>query len=391
MSWWEEIRQRLSRKSNIGSNKMNIMYLIPRITTQGAGTEKQLIALLNGIGKSKNNITLTLFQETDFEIEKVINGIRIIKLDIRKIFSIRSIYKLYAILNELKIEILHTFFIDGNILGILAALFYKETKILTSRRDIGYWYTGLYRLLFRFLNRFTDLVVANSDVVKLITIAAEKCSPNKIAVIPNIIDFNAIESFKNLPPSIDYLDFIAQFDHIVGIVANLRPVKRIDVFLQAAASVVKKHPDTCFVIIGAGYQLDELSNLANHLKLQDQVYFLGRQQPVIPYVKTFDVAVNSSDSEGLSNAVIEYMACGVPTIATAVGGNLELVDDGSSGYLFSPGDALQLAERLNILIEDKQKRIDLGKRGREFVVAKFDSDKIIHNYIGLYQKLRALN
>src|SRR5262249_7083087 len=113
----------------------------------------------------------------------------------------------------------------------------------------------------------------------------------------------------------------------VGIVANLRPVKDLDVFVRAAAEVARLHPAATFAIAGEGEERALLEDRIEQLGLQGRCNLLGRIADTPSFLECLDVAVLCSRSEGMSNAVMEYMAAGRPIVATSVGANSELIDD----------------------------------------------------------------
>src|SRR5690606_8078409 len=117
---------------------------------------------------------------------------------------------------------------------------------------------------------------------------------------------------------------------VVGMVSMLRPEKRVELFIEAARRLVERRPELRFEIAGDGPERPRLEALANRYNLQNQVVFRGVVDRVTEFLDTIDVGVLCSDTEGLSNAIVEYMAAGLPIVATAVGGNLELLKDQSS-------------------------------------------------------------
>lgn len=158
----------------------------------------------------------------------------------------------------------------------------------------------------------------------------------------------------------------------MAIVANLnRRVKRVDLFINAAFLLHKKFPAVRFWIIGDGPLRKELQELALSLGLADNVMFLGSRSDVPRIMREVMVGVNCSDSEGMSNAIMEYMACGIPVVATDVGGNRELVEDGVTGLLIPKNDPSGLASALASLLRDPCKASKLGSDGHLFMTEKF--------------------
>src|SRR5262249_9130700 len=161
---------------------------------------------------------------------------------------------------------------------------------------------------------------------------------------------------------------------VVGIVANLKPIKRIDVLIRAFAVAFKYDPAVRLIVVGKDSPShggrstrEELESLAHLLGIHNQIIFTGGVDDPAPYVDRFTVAVLCSESEGFSNALIEYMQAGRPIVCTDTGGNPELVQDGTNGFLVPVGDVDTLADRLVKLLSDRAFARRLGEAEREDV------------------------
>ena len=182
---------------------------------------------------------------------------------------------------------------------------------------------------------------------------------------------------------------------IVGIVANLKPIKRIDVLIQAVA--VASPALSCFTFDrrrkGRSFRergrsmREELEDFASRLGIRDQVIFTGGVDDPAPYVNRFTVAVLCSESEGFSNALIEYMQAGRPIICTDTGGNPELVQDGINGFLVPVGDVDTLADRLVKLLFDSALARRLGESARETVLSKYSHTRMIAEQMACYDEV----
>jgi glycosyltransferase involved in cell wall biosynthesis len=182
---------------------------------------------------------------------------------------------------------------------------------------------------------------------------------------------------------------IEQEDSIVGIVANYnRKIKRLDIFIEASAEISKRREDVKFLIIGGGRKNEkELRELARIRGIADRLIFGGIKENPIPYVKSFDIGVLTSDSEGLSNTIMEYMAAGIPCVATDVGGNRELVEHGVSGILVPPGNPLVLAEAICSLLQDPERSRRMAMEAKRIVSEKYSWDVIIKKTEDYYLSL----
>jgi glycosyltransferase involved in cell wall biosynthesis len=229
-------------------------------------------------------------------------------------------------LKKNSVQIVHTFFLDSALFGVISAKLAGIETIITSRRDLGFLYNKRLLRLLKFINLFTDRFVVNSISVKNELIKKEKVNSKLIDIIYNGIDLDRID--QATPADISKEFRLINYSNsviIVGIVGNFnRKVKRIDLFIQAAAEVHKKYKNVYFMIVGGGNNEQELKNLANDLGVSDRIVFTGFKSYAVPYMKHFTIGVNTSDSEGFSNTILEYMA--VASLVVANNGNGSVQD-----------------------------------------------------------------
>src|SRR5262249_20904979 len=138
----------------------------------------------------------------------------------------------------------------------------------------------------------------------------------------------------------------------IGVVSNLDPVKGVEDFVRAAAIVRAAHPSSLFEVAGDGPLREPLERLIAELGMMAHFRLHGRIGKIESFLERLDIAVLPSRSEGMSNALLEYMAAGKPIVATAVGANPELIRDGVDGVLVPPGDPQALAQGMRRLLED---------------------------------------
>jgi glycosyltransferase involved in cell wall biosynthesis len=174
----------------------------------------------------------------------------------------------------------------------------------------------------------------------------------------------------------------------VTVVANLRhDVKNIPLVLRAAKRIVVGYDRAHFVIAGEGELEPELRSLASALEITDRVHFVGRCDDVPTLLALSYAGVLSSTAEGFSNSILEYMAAGLPVIATNVGGAAEAVVDGVSGFLIESDDDEDLARRLSDILENEEKASVMGLAGRNIALEKFSADEQFRKTVRLYDSL----
>jgi glycosyltransferase involved in cell wall biosynthesis len=173
----------------------------------------------------------------------------------------------------------------------------------------------------------------------------------------------------------------------VGAVANLRPVKGLGVFVRAAARLRDEHPRAAFEVAGEGELRGALEQQVRAEGLAGRFRLRGCVADVSGFLADLDVAVLCSHAEGMSNALLEYMAAGRPVVATAVGAAPELIEDGVHGLLVPPGDAVRLAEAIGRLLADRSLARRLGESARRRALERFSREAMVRRFEDFYQGL----
>jgi glycosyltransferase involved in cell wall biosynthesis len=239
------------------------------------------------------------------------------------------------------------------------------------------------------LHNLSGHVLVNSESVRGTVSEKEGIPREDVHVIPNGLDPGIFECDDD-PAQIKAEIGIESNESVVGIVANLnREVKRVDLFVEAVPTVLQAHPKTRFVIVGKGHLRESLEQRCRDLGVADRVIFTGGRDDVHRLVYAFDVGVNSSDSEGFSNAVIEYMFAGIPVVASEVGGNAELVTGETDGLLFPCGDHRSLAHCINRLLADPDKMSLFGDKARRTALDQFTAERMVKRHMDYYDDLLA--
>jgi glycosyltransferase involved in cell wall biosynthesis len=177
---------------------------------------------------------------------------------------------------------------------------------------------------------------------------------------------------------------------LIGHVANLTYLKDYPAFLMALAIVFAVDKEAVAVIAGDGDRRQQYQALAEDLKISDRTIFLGHRHDVLEVIKHFDVCVLTSHpeySEGLSNSIAEYMGMAKPTIATATGGNIELVNEGVTGFLTPPGEPGPLAGRILALLGNSDQRRAMGLNARKFFEENLTLEKMVAETEKVYENL----
>jgi glycosyltransferase involved in cell wall biosynthesis len=228
----------------------------------------------------------------------------------------------------------------------------------------------------RFLIAHSDQVTAVSEAAQRHAALGLHVDAHRITLIANGVD---TERFRRAPASSH--DQPSQRVVCVGrLIFNKGP----QYLLAAAPSVLARHPATQFVFVGDGPMMGELRSTATEMGIRGSMQFTGSTDDVPGVLRDADILVRPSLSEGLPLTVLEAMSCGLPVVASAVGGTPEIVRDGVTGFLVPPGDSDVLAERINDLLGDPSLRKRMGDAARSFVERSYDWDQVAEEYVETY-------
>jgi glycosyltransferase involved in cell wall biosynthesis len=287
------------------------------------------------------------------------------------------------------IHIVHTFFETADLWGGMVAKLSGGVRLVSSRRDMGILRRPKHALAYRALRPMFDLVLTVSEQVRTFCLEADGLPPRKVQTLYNGIELDRIAAARGT----DELRKVLQLEnasHVVATVGHVRKIKGVDVYVRAAARVCKDFPRALFLVIGDASEpqyFRELQELAGSQGVGDNVRFLGPSEAVFSILKLCDVFCLPSRSEGFSNALIEAMACGLPSVATRAGGNAEALEDGRSGFLVESEDVAAMAERLQTLLRDPKLARQMGMAAQEAVAERFSARAMIEQLSGIYEGL----
>lgn len=237
--------------------------------------------------------------------------------------------------------------------------------------------------LHLFALRRADCIVAQSMDSKEI-LSALGIDSAKIVHIPNGVDTAFFKPHLGSKTTLRARLGLTENGKIICCVNRLRPLKRVDVIINAFHRVVTKYPGSELVVVGDGSLWDELHQLAESLGVKNQVRFTGFVQKPLEYLQASDVFVIASDVENRSNALLEAMACGLPVVATEVGGNEECIQHLVNGVLVPPGAPSEMAQAILVICQDEILAARLGANARQSVLKHYTVERMVDQYLQLY-------
>ena len=228
-------------------------------------------------------------------------------------------------------------------------------------------------------NLLTQLIRIPKNRVKVISNAVDTVF---FSPCPSAEQKNSLRISLNLPRQ----------GLLIGCVAALRPVKNHDGLIKAFTKAIHEknslsNKDVYLVLVGEGHLESKLKRLSQTLGIERQVIFLGRRNDIHKVFQTFDVFILNSRTEGMSYAILEAMACGLPVIATDVGANSELIIHDMEGYLVPQGDTETMARYITLLINNRSYLRAMGNNARYKIIKSYSFKKMISSYKILYKEV----
>ena len=338
---------------NVGALSMKpltVMFLIDLFAKMG-GAERNLCLLARGLRERGHKVIICCLKGGELSEKMRSEGFYVENLSVIRIYDfrgLRALFKLAKIARRERVSAIVSYHESSDYLGLLVAAL-ARVPIISSRRDMGFSLKPRHIWLYRLINGFFDLIVAVSAAAREQIVKTQGVEPSDLLVINNGVDLSPnSDQPTEVTPDIEVEDSCVN----ICCLANIRPIKAQKDLVEAAGLVASKFPSARFFLVG-NHDIDkkyyaDLQRRVTELELEKAIKFTGELSPsqVAPLLASMDISVLSSLSEGMSNALLESMALEKPIVATAVGGNPELVEHGGNGYLVPPGDPGSMAEAL---------------------------------------------
>jgi glycosyltransferase involved in cell wall biosynthesis len=368
----------------VTGERTRIGYVIGQLTHGGA--ERQLYELVRGIDSKRFQCFVYCLSEWISPYGDMIREtgatLRILKRQGH--FDLARIFQLASLIRRDRVDILHAFLFLANGYACPARLLARVPHLVTSARnckEIGLVRGWINRMAFR----MSDAIACNGVAVQSYVVQRYQAPLKKSVVIYNGLDFTR---FSATPVSDKENAHRADSrERRVMTIGRLVPQKDLSLFLDAAALLARKAPDVRFVIIGDGPCRESLEQYASQNGLDRRVSFLGERSDVPELLQTADVFWLTSAWEGLSNVLLEAMACAKPIVVRDVGACREIVCHGVNGYVVPQRDPEQFVQHTLDLLANPQGAREMGQAGRGIVEAKFSASAMIHASEKLYDSL----
>lgn len=364
---------------------MKILLLIDSLVS--GGRERRLIELIKGFADYQDvRLHLVVFSDKIHYQEVFELGIPVSILTRVPKRNPIVFYRLYQLCRDWKPDLIHSWGTMSAILSIPSSLLLNikliNGNITDAPKNMDFFDERLFRA--RLTYPFSKVVVGNS----LAGLMEYKVPEKKAVCIYNGFDGNRISNLKE--KALIGKEFTIKTRSVIGMVGGFFDRKDYETYLKAALIVLNERKDITFVAVGDGPNLMKCKEMipADHAS---RFIFTGLQTDVESIINVFDIGVLATNAEvhgeGISNAILEYMALGKPTVATSGGGTDEIVDHMKTGILIPPDSPEILAEQLTYLLDNPSECKTMGLEGRSRIDQLFSLARMTTEYYQLYQRL----
>ncbi len=365
------------------SNAPNIHPKILHIETgmHLYGGAKQVYYLLKGLkqeGFGENVLVCARGSEVYDECKGVC---KIYSPKISGDLDLSFLFKLIKIIKKEHPDILHIHSRRGaDIWGLIGAKLTNTKCIITRRVD-----NPENKLIARIKYSLFDEIVSISNGIKMV-LSSEGINKGKIRVIPSAVDFD----FYNKVCDKDW--FSKEFNISpgwakIGMIAQFIPRKGHRFLVEAVPEILKKHPNTLFLLLGKGPLIGEIKGLIEKNNIRKNIKLLGFRNDIEKILPCLDILVHPAFMEGLGVSLIQASAAGVPIVASSVGGIPEVVRHQQNGLLFPTGDRTTFIKHILRLLEDTDLAHKLGQNGKHVAKKYFSIENMTKEYITIYKQM----
>ena len=350
------------------------------------GSERQLTEVALGLDRSRFQPHVGAFRIEGIRADELrAAGVPIFHLPIQSFKSPSAIVSAWGLAQYIRahdIRLVHTFDMPLTAYAIPLTRSLTSAVALASQRCHLSLASPSQRKFVLFAERRAHGVVVNCQFLERHLIDDAGIPPGRVHLCYNGLDLDRFRRASAKRPA-----SLPVGSLVIGVVSVLRPEKGLITLLDAFADVRPAVPDLRLLMLGSGPMLSELQNRARELGIADACIFEPSTNRVDEWLQNIDIFVLPSLSEALSNALMEAMACGCCPIASRVGGNPELIEDGVRGLLFEPGNSAELARKLREVILNPELRARLSAAAHDFVHQNFSRNASALRMTEIYDEL----
>ena len=345
------------------------------------GQERRILSEMTGMAERGHRLILATRRQAKLAAQARKCGIETIDLPFSGKFDLRSILPLSRLIQRERIDIVNTHSGIDSWVGAFAARLGGAHLVRTRHLNLP-----LHRHWYNFVHFMAQRVVSCGETMRRNLIDNCGFPETQVVSIPTGIDFETFVARRTRAEIRRDLG-IDDAAFVILMVGIIRSVKRHEVALRAFARFRASAPQAVLLLAGDGPMRGDMERLAQDLGLAGAVRFLGYREDVPDLFAAADCALLTSRSEGVPQAVTQGLGCGLPTIATRVGGVPELIEDGKTGLLVAPEDTEAIAAGLSRFAADPDFAHRLGAAGRAHVHRHFSRAAMLEATERLYAEI----
>ncbi|MEH2458232.1 glycosyltransferase [Nostoc sp.] len=300
----------------------------------------------------------------------------------------RVIPKLIHVINDWQPHIIHSHMLHANLLARIVRIFTRVPVIISTAHSVDESEGARWRdIAYRFTDFLCDLTINTSKAGVERYIQIGLVPRNKARFIPNFVNTNKFKFDSELRSNIR--SKLGLGDKFIWLaVGRFDPLKDYPNTIKAFAIVLKQNPNALLIIAGIGKLKSDIEELVKEIEIESNVRFLGARSDVVALMNGADAYLKSSAWEGMPMVLLEAAATQLPIVSTDVGGSRETVLDGESGFLVPSKNPQALAKAmLKMMAISEVERLQMGQKGREFVVANYSTEEVVTQWEQLYCNL----
>ena len=356
------------------------------------GLENGVANLINNMPpQAYRHVVISLTEITDFKDRIRRKDVEFISLHKPPGHAVRLYPRLFRLFRRLRPDIVHTRNLAALEATVPAWAAGVPVRIHGEHGLEGIDLNGGWRkydVLRRVYRPFVTSYVGLSRQLVAYLLGPIRVSRDRVAQIYNGVDAERFRAATEVPPALPDCPFSPGEHWLVGTVGRMQPVKNQALLARAFVRALVLAPELGtrmrLVLVGDGPRRPEIESILKEGGVAGQCWLAGERNDVAAILSGLDCFVLPSQSEGISNVILEAMASGLPVIATNVGGNGELVEDGGTGLLVPVGDVDAMAHAILKLAGNAATAREMGSRGRQAVENRFSLQAMVRNYQNLY-------
>jgi glycosyltransferase involved in cell wall biosynthesis len=360
-------------------------------TLGGGGAQRHVSLLAPRLDRGRFDVTVCCRKKTGEYLSEVeAAGIEVLEFGSHgKLFgpsALQADYRLARFLESRSVDILHSFLFECNIQGIMAAKLCPGVRVIAGLRNMDDKYGSFRHAVYVRVLKRSDGIVAVCPAVKA-RYVSRGLPEHLISVVENGVEIRDLDPSRASKEAARALGGELPGRPLVVTLASLHQRKGLDCLLDAAARVAERIPSARFVIAGEGPERGRLEEQRGKLGLDEAVLLPGPVLAVRDLLASADLFVLSSREEGISNALLEAHAEGVPAVVTDVGGNGRVVADGETGLVVPPGSPQALAGAILTVLEDADRCREMGRAARDRIGQSFTLDRMVRKMSEYYESV----